>query len=707
MKKNVFVALFNIVLIAAFALSGCATPTAAPQPTAAPAQPTAAAAEPTTAPAQPTAAPAAKAELTIWHGYHTGGSEEVALTQIVQAYMKANPDVTINVLAIPFDQIFNKWETEVAAGGGPDMFTAPNDNLGNEVRAGLVADVTDKLQGKLDGFAQLAIDGLTVEGKLYAVPLIPKAVALYYNKSTIPTPPATTDDLMALVKGGKKLLLNASAYHNYGWFGAFGGAPWNDKGECVNSQTVADAYTYLAALNAADPNIFQTDGSKIDSLFSQGQADMTVGGPWSLGDYEKALGDKLGVVPMPAGPKGNAGPLMGMDGWYINPNSKNVDAAIAAALFFANKDSQTIYADVAGDPPARTDVAPKDALVKNFADAAVKGVARPQTAWFGNFWGPFGDDLTKLIGGKQTPADAAVEACTSMNKANKIDVAVPAPAAAAAAAPQPTAAPAATAVERGGPKEIILATTTSTRDSGLLDVLLPVFEKASGYTVKMVAVGSGQALQMGQDGNADVLLVHSPAAEKTFMDKGYGKERLLVMHNDFIIVGPADDPAKIKGMKSSVDAFKAIATAEATFVSRGDKSGTNSAELAIWKKAAITPTVDSKWYLSTGQGMGDTLNVTNEKGGYTLTDRATYLAKKNTLQLDILVEGDISLLNIYHVITLNTDKYPAVNQAGGQAFADFMVAADTQALIGKFGMDKYSQPLFFPDAGKNEADLGK
>jgi tungstate transport system substrate-binding protein len=273
------------------------------------------------------------------------------------------------------------------------------------------------------------------------------------------------------------------------------------------------------------------------------------------------------------------------------------------------------------------------------------------------------------------------------------------------AAPAGTAAP--TAVVRSGPKEIILATTTSTRDSGLLDVLLPVFEKSSGYTVKMVAVGSGQALQMGQDGNADVLLVHSPAAEKTYMDGGYGKDRFLVMHNDFLIVGPAADPAKIKGMKSAVEAFKTIAQAPATFVSRGDKSGTNSAELAIWKKAVITPTKESAWYLQTGQGMGDTLKVTSEKGAYTLTDRATYLARKADLQLDIMVEGDLSLLNIYHVITVNPDKFPLVNKDGAKAFADFMVASDTQTLIGQFGMDKYGQSLFYPDAGKNESDLGK
>jgi tungstate transport system substrate-binding protein len=246
--------------------------------------------------------------------------------------------------------------------------------------------------------------------------------------------------------------------------------------------------------------------------------------------------------------------------------------------------------------------------------------------------------------------------------------------------------------------ELILATTTSTRDTGLLDVLLPMFQKATGYNVKMVAVGSGQALQMGTDGNADVLLVHSPAAEKDLMSKGFGKERLLVMHNDFVIVGPSSDPAKIKGITSPVDAFKAIAAAKAPFASRNDKSGTNTMELSIWKSAGITPAGD--WYLQTGQGMADTLRVISDKGGYTLTDRGTYLAQQKTLQLDILVEGDASLLNIYHVITVNPDKWPKVNYTGAKAFADWILSPAIQTFIGNFGVDKYGKPLFFPDAGK-------
>ncbi len=248
--------------------------------------------------------------------------------------------------------------------------------------------------------------------------------------------------------------------------------------------------------------------------------------------------------------------------------------------------------------------------------------------------------------------------------------------------------------------ELILATTTSTRDTGLLDALLPLFDRQTGYNVKMVAVGSGQALQMGQDGNADVLLVHSPAAELTYMSSGFGKERYLVMHNDFVIVGPASDPAKIKGTATAVEAFKKIAAAKAIFVSRNDKSGTNAMELSLWKTASLTPQGD--WYLQTGQGMADTLRVASEKGGYTLTDRGTYLAQKSTLQLDILVEGDKALLNIYHVITVNPDKWPKVNYTGAKTFADWIVSPGIQKFISTFGVDKYGSPLFFPDAGKPE-----
>jgi tungstate transport system substrate-binding protein len=282
--------------------------------------------------------------------------------------------------------------------------------------------------------------------------------------------------------------------------------------------------------------------------------------------------------------------------------------------------------------------------------------------------------------------------------------ATPAPSVAAPTASPAAAASAPIATAEAGKENLILATTTSTQDSGLLDVLVPAFEAATGYVVKTVAVGSGQAMTMGAECNADVLLVHSPAAEAEFMDAGSGADRRLVMHNDFVIVGPASDPAGIKGTAKAADALAKIAAAEAPFVSRADKSGTNSKELALWKAASITP--EGTWYLESGQGMGATLQIASEKGGYTLTDRATYLATKDSLSLDILVEGEAGLLNVYHVITVNPEKCAGANAAGATAFADYVTSADGQAMIGEFGTDKYGQPLFVPDAGKSEDSLG-
>ena len=254
---------------------------------------------------------------------------------------------------------------------------------------------------------------------------------------------------------------------------------------------------------------------------------------------------------------------------------------------------------------------------------------------------------------------------------------------------------------------MILATTTSTQDSGLLDVLVPAFEEASGYSVKIVAVGSGAAMKLGQEGNADVLLVHSPAAEKTFMNDNYGTDRRLVMHNDFIIVGPAADPAGIKSATSAVEAFQKIAAAEAMFISRGDESGTNAKELSLWKSVNLDPKgTSAAWYIESGQGMGATLTIASEKAAYTLTDRATYLANKSNLNLEILSEGDNALLNVYHVIVVNHEKWPNTNIDGAKAFADYVVSAKGQKLISSFGVDKYGAALFTADAEKTDADLG-
>lgn len=247
-------------------------------------------------------------------------------------------------------------------------------------------------------------------------------------------------------------------------------------------------------------------------------------------------------------------------------------------------------------------------------------------------------------------------------------------------------------------KDIILATTTSTVDSGLLDTLIPVFEKQTGFRVKTISAGTGQALAMGEKGEADVLLVHAPDAEKKIVDAGAVINYQLVMHNDFILVGPAEDPAGIKG-KTSAEAFAVIAAKKALFISRGDDSGTNKKELSIWKKTDITP-AGAEWYQESGQGMGATLLMASEKNAYTLTDRATYLAQKANIKLEILSQGDPSLLNIYHVMSVNPEKFSKVNAEAAKAFVEFMVNPKTQEMIGNFGKDKFGEPLFFPDAGK-------
>ncbi len=252
-----------------------------------------------------------------------------------------------------------------------------------------------------------------------------------------------------------------------------------------------------------------------------------------------------------------------------------------------------------------------------------------------------------------------------------------------------------------GSDELILATTTSTQDSGLLDVLIPQFEKEHDYKVKTIAVGSGEALRLAGEGEADVVLAHSPKAEEDFMAAGNGESRLVVMHNDFIIVGPVDDPAGIKGATNAGDAFKKIATAEALFLSRGDQSGTNTKELSLWTSAGIQPS--GTWYQETGQGMGATLNVASDKQGYTLSDRGTYLAQKANLDLELLVEGDKALFNQYHVIVVDPKKHSNVNAEGARAFASFITSPTVQATIAQFGVKEYGQALFIPDAGKEAA----
>ena len=313
----------------------------------------------------------------------------------------------------------------------------------------------------------------------------------------------------------------------------------------------------------------------------------------------------------------------------------------------------------------------------------------------------------------QAPAPTAVPptAAPEPTKAPE-PTAVPPTAVPPTQAPEPTKAPEATqAPQVHDPARLILATTTSTADSGLLDFILPDFEKLTNSKVDVIAVGSGQAIEIGTKGDADVLLVHSRKAEDKFVADGFAKERFDVMYNDFIVIGPKDDPAKIAGMGTSKDAFKAIMDASAPFASRGDKSGTHTKELSVWSSAAITPTKEMAWYNSLGQGMGDTLLFSNEKGAYTLADRGTYLAMQEKLpNLTILVGGqnlaenkDKALLNPYGVLAVNPEKHPNVNADLAQKFVTWLLSVDTQKTIGGYGADKFGQPLFYPSSAEYKA----
>jgi tungstate transport system substrate-binding protein len=250
---------------------------------------------------------------------------------------------------------------------------------------------------------------------------------------------------------------------------------------------------------------------------------------------------------------------------------------------------------------------------------------------------------------------------------------------------------------------VVLSTTTSTQDSGLLDVLVPIFERTTGYTVKTISVGTGQALALAARGEADVTLCHAPSLEKQYLADGKVRHRRLVMYNDFVIVGPTADPAKVAGEKGAVAALRRIAATGARFVSRGDKSGTHTLELALWKDAGVTPA--APWYLESGQGMGATLGLADDRRAYTLTDRATLLAFGKRVALRIMVEGDRPLRNVYSVMEVNPANGPRVNAAGGRAFADFMVSREVQEIIRTFGVDRYGQPLFVPIAGRREEEV--
>ena len=382
MTKKIWT-LLTFVLLASMVLAACS-----PAATATPEAPVATE-EPVVATEEPVAAPV---EVTFWHAYGTGSAEEIALTSLLAQAAIDLPNIKINVLQIPFNDIYNKYRTDVAAGGGPDMFIAPNDSLGDDARAGLIADITDLAAGKLDGYLPLAIDGMSVEGKLYGIPESLKAVAFWYNTDLLPEPPATTDELKALMEGGTPIAISYGCYHQWGFYGAFGGQIFDENWKVIADQGtgVVDAMTYLSELyQISVANSWPRTDSDGLAPFTEGTVAAITNGNWAMGDYKTALGDKLAVAPLPAGPGGPANPLLGVDGYYFNPNSQNMEAALDVALYLTNAASQTIMMNQAGHVPGRSDVTITDPLIQGLTDGFANGYVRPQVPQLGLYWSNF------------------------------------------------------------------------------------------------------------------------------------------------------------------------------------------------------------------------------------------------------------------------------------------------------------------------------
>lgn len=357
-------------------------------------------------------------ELSLWHTYSSGaGTELDALNTVLATVQAANPDLKITVLEVPFGDVFNKYQLEVASGGGPDLIIVPNDSLGQLTRDELVQPLDALVPAEaLAQLTQLSIDGSTVDGALMQVPESLKAVAMYYDSAKVATVPATTDELLTAVKGGLKLGLVQGIYHDFGFAGAFGGSLMDETGTCTaDAGGFAEAFAYLAELKAAGATL-DTNYDNIANGFKDGTFDAIIDGPWAAGGYVAAV-PTVGVAAMPAGPAGPSLPFAGVDGWLINPNG-NTELATAAALAMTTADNQAVFANTAFHIPSNSTVAIDDPISEQFAAAVANGFPRPQSAQFGAFWGPFGDALNKVLDTGADPVTAVAEACAAMNTAN-------------------------------------------------------------------------------------------------------------------------------------------------------------------------------------------------------------------------------------------------------------------------------------------------
>lgn len=333
-------------------------------------------------------------EVTFWHAYGTGSAEEEVLAKILEQAATDLPQYKINVLQVPFNDIFNKYNTDVAAGGGPDMFIAPNDELGNLARTGTIRDITSVVEGKLGDYSELSQGGIMYDGKMYGIPESLKAVVLWYNKSLLPTPPATTDELKALMESGTPVSISYGCYHHWGFYGAFGAQVFDDDFNFVTSDAnqakMTESISYLNDLYALSvANNWPKNDSDGLAPFTEGTTVAITNGNWAMGDYRNALGDNLGVAPIPSGPGGAANPLLGVDGFYFNPNSENIEAAVDVALYLTNAASQTMMMNEAGHVPANITVDVTDPLIQGLLDAFATAYFRPQVEALGNYWGNF------------------------------------------------------------------------------------------------------------------------------------------------------------------------------------------------------------------------------------------------------------------------------------------------------------------------------
>jgi len=409
------VTLFAVLALAAAACGGGAS--------------TAPSTEPSTAPSTepgPSAEPAGlTGSLTVWHAYgSSGGAAEFnAFSDAVAAVVAANPGLVISPVEQAFSSLYSNFELESGAGGGPDMFIGPNDSLGNEARGKYLVDLTGKIDDVLANSSDVSVAGSKVGDAVFMVPESLKAVAMYYDSAVVTDPPTTTDELLAYVKGGGKVGLITGAYFGWGFYSAFGGSIFDANGKCAATANsgVADAIAYVKALRDAGA-LVDPDYGKVNDAFLNKNIDIMLNGNWTLGDYRTAR-PGLAVGPVPAGPSGPARTMTGVDGWYINAASQNIDLAIAVAKELVSAASQQIYVDQAGHVPANKDVNASDALVAAFTDAILTGEARPQSAEFGNYWGPFGDAWNKAIpadgSAGSDPAGEVTTACGLTDTANK------------------------------------------------------------------------------------------------------------------------------------------------------------------------------------------------------------------------------------------------------------------------------------------------